>query len=96
MDESNARYLNRITNELKTLSKDTGETFTTFVYDPKDVTNVTCVLEGPADTPYAGHKYQLKLDLKNYPGLCPELKFINIPWNPDVEEYVGYICPCAL
>merc|ERR1719195_2574179 len=62
------------------------------VLDDKDLTRVEAVIEGPADTPYFGGKFRVKLTIgKDFPAAPPKGFFLTKIFHPNVSSR-GEIC----
>merc|ERR1719308_508530 len=62
------------------------------VLDDKDMTRVEAVIEGPADTPYFGGKFKVKLSIgKDFPASPPKGFFLTKIFHPNVSSK-GEIC----
>merc|ERR1719325_223874 len=60
--------------------------------DDKDITSVEAILEGPADTPYFGGKFRVKLTIgKDFPAAPPKGFFLTKIFHPNVSSR-GEIC----
>jgi len=96
---SNAENLNfssdvirRVSKELKELTEEPLEGISVLVND-KDITDVQCVVEGPAGTPYAGGHFRIKLSLpKDFPHSPPRGYFLTRIFHPNVAPTSGEIC----
>jgi len=96
---SNAENLNfssdvirRVSKELKELIEEPLEGISVLVND-KDITDVQCVVEGPAGTPYAAGHFRIKLSLpKDFPHSPPRGYFLTRIFHPNVAPTSGEIC----
>merc|ERR1711973_384562 len=60
--------------------------------DDKDITSVEAILEGPADTPYFGGRFRVKLSIgKDFPASPPLGFFLTKIFHPNVSSR-GEIC----
>merc|ERR1711923_541465 len=60
--------------------------------DDKDITSVEAILEGPADTPYFGGRFRVKLSIgKDFPAAPPKGFFLTKIFHPNVSSR-GEIC----
>jgi len=50
-------------------------------------------IDGPPDTPYAGGKYQLAIEIPpTYPFNPPKVRFTTNLWHPNISSVTGAIC----
>ena len=57
----------------------------------------TVKLEGPADTPYLGGKFNVTVDFtENYPFKAPKVNFTTKIYHPGVSQKDGTICMAAI
>lgn len=62
-----------------------------------DVFKWNCTISGPADSPYAGGKFVLRLDFPSqYPFKPPLLKFITPVYHPSVQTASGEVCQAII
>ncbi|KAF7502622.1 hypothetical protein GJ744_005438 [Endocarpon pusillum] len=60
---------------------------------PDDLTQLTILLTGAQDTPYAQGLWQLQLRMpSDYPQEPPRATFMTRLWHPNVEESTGAVC----
>ena len=83
---------NRILKEIQDLTSNPLEgCFVEIVRD-----NPFCwraVLDGPKDSPYAGGRFELSIDLpQNYPFRPPEVKFKTVIYHVNVKHDDGTLC----
>lgn len=91
MENLNPQVLRLIGKEIQTLKMDTMEGISV-VLDDKDLTRVEAVIEGPADTPYFGGKFRVKLTIgKDFPAAPPKGFFLTKIFHPNVSSR-GEIC----
>ncbi|VDN96656.1 unnamed protein product [Rodentolepis nana] len=51
------------------------------------------VIHGPPDSPYAGAKFELEINIPdNYPFMPPKVKFLTRVWHPNISSSTGVIC----
>jgi ubiquitin-conjugating enzyme E2 D/E len=63
----------------------------------EDIFNWECVIVGPADSPYAGGKFLLKLEFPTqYPFKAPNLRFATKVYHPSVKTDTGEVCTDVL
>ena len=64
--------------------------------EDNDVTEVNCYISGPADTPYFGGKFHVKLVLQSdYPASPPKGYFLTKIYHPNVSangNIFNYFC----
>merc|ERR1719208_788015 len=91
MENLNPQVLRLIGKEIQSLKMDTMEGISV-VLDDKDLTRVEAVIEGPADTPYFGGKFRVKLTIgKDFPAAPPKGFFLTKIFHPNVSSR-GEIC----
>jgi ubiquitin-protein ligase len=78
----------RIAKELKDIKADQDSSG---VYaepiDPSDLTKLKGVIPAPPDTPYAGAKYTIDIQIPDgYPFKAPIMKFDTRIWHPNVSS----------
>lgn len=62
-----------------------------------DVFKWDCTISGPADSPYAGGKFLLRLEFPaQYPFKPPLLKFVTPVYHPSVQTASGEVCHAIL
>jgi len=84
--------IRRVSKELKELIEEPLENINLLVND-KDITDVQCIVEGPAGTPYAGGHFRVKLSLpKDFPHSPPRGYFLTRIFHPNVAPTSGEIC----
>jgi ubiquitin-protein ligase len=55
--------------------------------------NLIGYIKGPPETPYADGIFKLAIEVgTNYPLQPPKMRFITIPWHPNVGSQTGAIC----
>lgn len=60
---------------------------------PDDLTQLTILLTGARDTPYAQGLWQLQLRMStDYPKIPPKAIFKTRIWHPNVDESTGAVC----
>ncbi len=91
MENLNPQVTRYVAKELQSLTASPLEGITVLV-DEKDLTQVEAVLEGPADTPYAGGRFRVKLAIgKDFPASPPKGYFLTKIFHPNVSAK-GEIC----
>ncbi len=91
MENLNPQVMRYIARELHSLSASPMEGITVLV-DEKDLTQVDAVIEGPADTPYAGGFFRIRLSIgKDFPSSPPKGFFLTKIFHPNVSAK-GEIC----
>jgi ubiquitin-conjugating enzyme (huntingtin interacting protein 2) len=61
--------------------------------DGNDLMKLRGEIDGPPDTPYAGGKYQLAIEIPStYPFNPPKVKFTTHLWHPNISSVTGAIC----
>jgi len=84
--------IRRVSKELKELIEEPLESISILVND-KDITDVQCIVEGPAGTPYAGGHFRVKLSMpKDFPHSPPRGYFLTRIFHPNVAPTSGEIC----
>ena len=92
MQPSAARQNRRRLADLQRLAKTPH-----YLESADDGASVTCVVAGPADTPYAGRKWRVRMQLpKEYPFRSPSVGFVDRLFHPNVDHRSGTICLNAL
>ncbi len=91
MENLNPQVTRYIARELHSLMSSPMEGITVLM-DEKDLTQVEAVIEGPADTPYAGGFFKVKLTIgKDFPSSPPKGFFLTKIFHPNVSAK-GEIC----
>ena len=91
MENLNPQVTRYIGRELQSLLSSPLEGITV-VMDERDLTQVEAVLEGPADTPYAGGFFRVRLAIgKDFPSAPPKGYFLTKIFHPNVSSK-GEIC----
>lgn len=55
--------------------------------------NITGYILGPPDTPYENGVFKVAIDVPfDYPLIPPKMRFLTIPWHPNVSSQTGAIC----
>lgn len=68
-----------------------------FVDTVDDDGSILCSVDGPADTPYADHRWQVRIQLPaEYPFKSPSIGFVHPLFHPNVDWASGSICLNAL
>uniref|UniRef100_A0A1I7UEY7 E2 ubiquitin-conjugating enzyme n=1 Tax=Caenorhabditis tropicalis TaxID=1561998 RepID=A0A1I7UEY7_9PELO len=58
-----------------------------------DLLNIKGRITGPADTPYAGGTFDIRISIpEQYPFEPPKAKFITRIWHPNISSQTGVIC----
>ena len=58
---------------------------------------ITCIMPGPADTPYHGKRWRVSISLPpEYPFKSPSVGFVDTIFHPNVEQQSGSVCLNAL
>jgi len=85
------QVLRRVTKELYELAASPPEGIRVILND-EDVTDIQCVLDGPAGTPYYGGTFRVRLILsKDFPASPPKAYFTTKIFHPNVSR-TGEIC----
>lgn len=59
----------------------------------EDITNFTCLIDGPAGTPYFGGRFTIRCVLsKDFPVSPPKVFFVTKIFHPNVSRETGEIC----
>jgi len=91
MENLNPQVLRLIGKEIQSLKMESMEGISV-ILDDKDMTRVEAFIEGPADTPYFGGKFKVKLSIgKDFPASPPKGFFITKIFHPNVSSK-GEIC----
>lgn len=91
MENLNPQVTRYIAKELQSLMSSPLEGVTVLMNE-KDMTQVEAVLDGPADTPYAGGRFRIKLSIgKDFPASPPKGYFLTKIFHPNVSSK-GEIC----
>ena len=91
-----ARQSKRLSKELKDFENDPVPGVEIKVVDDC-ITMWHVILDGPADSPYAGGKFTVKIDFSdNYPFKCPKMQFITKIYHPNIKTDNGEICAQAI
>jgi len=87
----NPQVVRLIGKEIQSLKIESMEGISV-VLDDKDLTRVEAVIDGPADTPYFGGKFRVKLSIgKDFPAAPPKGFFLTKIFHPNVSSR-GEIC----
>jgi len=87
----------RLMKELKTLKKSPVENCTISLKNDEDLHNWDCHVEGPADSPYSGGTFEVKIEFPSqYPFKPPVFTFKTKIYHPSVELASGKICADVL
>ena len=82
----------RIKKELDDLKKDNSSGVRIECVS-NDFTQLKGIINGPADTPYAGGIFEVEIKIPSeYPFTPPKMRFINKVWHPNVSSQTGAIC----
>lgn len=93
MENLNPQVMRMIGREMQALKVEPLEGITMMVPDERDMTQVEAVIEGPADTPYYGGRFRVKLVIcKDFPHSPPKGFFITKIFHPNVSPKNGEIC----
>jgi ubiquitin-conjugating enzyme E2 S len=91
VENLNPQVMRYIGKELRDLVEKPLEGIAVIVND-NDVTELQAVIDGPADTPYAGGRFRVKLSLdKDFPQSPPKGFFLTKIFHPNVSSR-GEIC----
>ena len=91
MENLNPQVTRYIFKELHSLTSSPLEGVTVLLND-KDMTEVEAIIDGPADTPYAGGRFRVKLTIsKDFPTTPPKGYFLTKIFHPNVSRS-GEIC----
>ena len=91
MENLNPQVTRYLCKELQSLSSTPMEGIRLILND-KDMTEVEAVIDGPADTPYAGGQFRVKLSIgKDFPSSPPRGYFLTKIFHPNVSSK-GEIC----
>ncbi len=92
VENLNPQVMRYISKELRELVERPLEGITVLV-DDHDVTELQAVIDGPADTPYHGGRFRVKLGLdKDFPASPPKGFFLTKIFHPNVSSPAGEIC----
>jgi ubiquitin-conjugating enzyme E2 D len=84
--------LKRIQKELKEIQEHPSNQWTAKLVKSDNLYNWICTILGPEGSPYAGGRFELKLDLPtDYPFSAPAVKFITPVYHPNISKE-GTIC----
>merc|ERR1719394_2118973 len=87
----NPQVMRLIGKEIQSLKIESMEGISV-VLDDKDLTQVEAIIDGPADTPYYGGKFRVKLTIgKDFPQGPPKGFFVTKIFHPNVSSK-GEIC----
>lgn len=91
VENLNPQVLRHIGRELQSLKSEPMEGITV-VLDEKDMTSIEAVIDGPADTPYYGGKFRVRLTIgQDFPQGPPKGFFLTKIFHPNVGAR-GEIC----
>ena len=91
MENLNPQVLRLIGKEIQSLKMEAMEGISV-ILDDKDMTRLEAVIEGPADTPYYGGSFRVKLSIgKDFPQSPPKGFFLTKIFHPNVSSK-GEIC----
>lgn len=83
----------RILKELEDVKKDTTASITLTLVSESDLSHLTGIFLGPPDTPYAGGKFVVDIQIPNeYPFKPPKMKFETKVYHPNISSVTGAIC----
>ena len=81
----------RILRDFKKIKAEKSKQYVVTV-DSKDIYNWDVVLFGPDQTDWEGGNFRMKFTFpKDYPHQCPDVKFLDIPFHPNIYQN-GKIC----
>ena len=85
MENVNPQVTRYVAKELRSLHSSPLEGVAV-VMNEKDLTQVEAVIEGPADTPYAGGRFRVRLHIgKDFPAAPPKGFFVTKIFHPNVS-----------
>ena len=89
MSFSRSRRLNM---DFKEMMSDPPKGCSIRLYDGSDMNHMIATIDGPADSPYVGGKFELDIKFgSNYPFKPPVIKFITRIYHPNIDSK-GNIC----
>ena len=84
--------LSRLQKEIQEIRSDLASGISVRVVGD-DLTTLEGQISGPADTPYAGGKFVVDIQIKGvYPFEPPKMRFKSKIWHPNVSSQNGAIC----
>lgn len=91
VENLNPQVLRHIGRELQSLKSEPIEGITVLL-DDKDMTSVEAIIDGPAETPYHGGKFRVRLTIgQDFPQSPPKGYFLTRIFHPNVSDR-GEIC----
>jgi len=91
VENLNPQVIRHLTREIHSLRSEPMEGITVII-DDKDLTNVEAVIDGPAETPYYGGKFKVRLIIgQDFPSVPPKGFFLTKIFHPNVSDR-GEIC----
>lgn len=55
--------------------------------------SISCWMEGPSETPFAGRKFRIRFELpERYPLCSPSVGFLTKIWHPNIDFASGTVC----
>jgi hypothetical protein len=91
VENLNPQVIRHLTREIHSLRSEPMEGIAVLI-DDKDLTNVEAVIDGPAETPYFGGKFKVRLVIgQDFPSVPPKGFFLTKIFHPNVGDR-GEIC----
>ncbi|GMM33979.1 E2 ubiquitin-conjugating protein [Saccharomycopsis crataegensis] len=83
----------RVIKELEDTKNDSKSNITLSLIDESDISKLTGAFLGPPDTPYAGGKFVVDIEIpQEYPFKPPKMKFTTRVYHPNISSQTGAIC----
>nr|ACO11603.1 Ubiquitin-conjugating enzyme E2 S [Caligus rogercresseyi] len=92
MENLNPQVLRHVGREIQALSREPLEGISLLLKE-ESFADIEALIEGPADTPFAGGKFRVKLVVgKDFPASPPKGYFLTKIFHPNVASSTGEIC----
>ncbi|CAB4067245.1 UBE2S [Lepeophtheirus salmonis] len=93
MENLNPQVLRHVGKEIQKLSREPPLEGISLILKEESFADIEALIEGPADTPFAGGKFRVKLVIgKDFPASPPKGYFLTKIFHPNVAPSTGEIC----